>query len=118
MEVAQLKNFLLEWHARHGQQNKLTNDQCEKVSIKNKTFLLCKAIKSGEYPIIFGYYLDGHKLYCRHFYKSVSEAAWRVGTGLRAAPDAAGSWVKGAEGVDNTDSLLGLKEENLHQPGG
>lgn len=65
-------------------------------------FLLYKAIKNAEYPTVFGYYVapDG-KLYCRHFYKSYSEAAWRVGTGLRAN----GAWVKSAENAkDSIDS--------------
>ena len=86
----------IEWFSRH----KLPpasdfEASCKTFRTTKGKLLLHTAWTEGAYKTVYGYFLkEDNTLQCRHFYQSVSEAAWRAGTGFRAG----GAWVKGAEG--------------------
>ncbi len=98
--------ILMTWEARHTQPiTDVDRGQWTIESVGGKDFALVYAINLPDYPCVLGYYLraDG-TLLCRHFYKSRSEASWRVGTGARweyqdkLGRNIVSGWVKSAEG--------------------
>ena len=84
-----------DWYEKHGKKaDRGFVKQLSSFTTTNGAILLHWAWTEEAYKTVYGYFLDKENtLYCRHFYQSVSEAAWRAGTGFRAG----GAWVKGAE---------------------